>query len=41
MASVRSGAVTLKGNPVDLAGPELKAGDKAPTSLFRATHLKT
>ncbi len=30
MADVRSGAVTLKGGPVDLAGPELKAGDKAP-----------
>lgn len=30
MTDVRSGAVTLKGNPVNLAGPELKAGDKAP-----------
>ena len=30
MADVRSGAVTLKGNAVDLAGPELKAGDAAP-----------
>ena len=30
MAEVRSGAVTLKGNSVDLAGPELKAGDAAP-----------
>lgn len=30
MADVRSGAVTLKGGPVDLAGPELKAGDSAP-----------
>ncbi len=26
----RSGAITLKGTPVDLAGPELKAGDAAP-----------
>ena len=26
----RKGAVTLKGNPVTLIGPELKAGDKAP-----------
>jgi len=30
MAEVRSGAVTLKGNPVDLAGKALKAGDAAP-----------
>jgi thioredoxin-dependent peroxiredoxin len=30
MTDVRSGAVTLKGNPVNLAGPELKVGDKAP-----------
>lgn len=30
MADVRSGAVTLKGNPVDLVGGELKPGDAAP-----------
>jgi thiol peroxidase len=30
MSVVRTGAVTLKGNPKDLIGPELKAGDKAP-----------
>ena len=30
MTQTRSGAVSLKGNPVDLAGPELKAGDAAP-----------
>ena len=30
MADVRSGAVTLKGNPVDLAGPALAAGSPAP-----------
>lgn len=30
MADVRSGAVTLKGGPVDLVGPELKTGDAAP-----------
>lgn len=30
MADVRSGAVTLKGNPVDLAGPALNVGDSAP-----------
>ncbi len=27
---VRKGEVTMKGNPVDLVGPKLKAGDKAP-----------
>ncbi len=26
----RSGAVTMKGNPLTLLGGELKAGDKAP-----------
>lgn len=30
MAEIRKGAVTMKGNPVDLAGPQLKPGDKAP-----------
>ncbi len=30
MAETRQGAVTLKGNPVNLAGKELKAGDAAP-----------
>lgn len=30
MADIRKGAVTLKGNPVDLAGPALKVGDSAP-----------
>jgi thiol peroxidase len=30
MADVRKGEVTMKGNPVDLVGPKLKAGDKAP-----------
>lgn len=30
MADIRSGAVTLKGNPVDLAGPALGVGDAAP-----------
>jgi thiol peroxidase len=30
MAEVRKGAVTMKGNPLDLVGPALKAGDKAP-----------
>lgn len=30
MAETRTGAVTLKGNPVNLAGAALKAGDSAP-----------
>jgi thioredoxin-dependent peroxiredoxin len=30
MADIRSGAVTLKGNGIDLVGPELKVGDAAP-----------
>jgi len=30
MADVRTGATNLKGNPVDLAGPALSAGDAAP-----------
>lgn len=30
MADVRKGAVTLKGNPVDLAGNAVKVGDSAP-----------
>ena len=31
----RPGATTLKGNPLTLVGPELKAGDTAPD--FTAT----
>jgi thiol peroxidase len=30
MADTRKGEVTMKGNPVELAGPRLKTGDKAP-----------
>jgi thiol peroxidase len=36
---LRKGAVTLKGNPVDLAGPALKAGDKAPDFSLQGTDL--
>lgn len=39
MASVRSGAVTFKGSPVDLVGPELKPGDKAPDFRLQGTSL--
>jgi thiol peroxidase len=30
MGETRKGEVTMKGNPVELVGPKLKAGDKAP-----------
>lgn len=30
MSDIRTGAVKFKGNPIDLAGPALKAGDAAP-----------
>jgi len=36
----RSGAVTLKGNPLTLIGPELKPGDKAPQFSVTDTTLK-
>ena len=39
MAEVRKGATKLKGNPVDLAGPSLKAGDKAPEFSLQGTDL--
>lgn len=39
MADVRSGAVTLKGNPVDLAGPALAAGSPAPEFCLQDTGL--
>ncbi len=30
MAETRTGEVTFKGNPIELVGPRLKVGDKAP-----------
>lgn len=30
MAQMRKNAITFKGGPIDLEGPELKVGDKAP-----------
>lgn len=36
----RSGATTLKGNPLTLVGPELKPGDKAPDFTLVDTSLK-
>ncbi len=37
----RKGSVTLKGNPVTVIGPELKAGDKAPDFECVDNTLKT
>ncbi len=39
MADIREGACTLKGNPQNLAGPQLKAGDKAPDFKLQSTAL--
>ena len=36
----RKGAVTFKGNPLTLIGPELKVGDKAPDFQLVGTDLK-
>lgn len=35
----RHGAVTFKGNPMTLVGPEIKVGDKAPNFKVLATDL--
>ena len=40
MADIRQGAVTLKGNPVDLAGPKLAVGASAPDFTLQAADLK-
>ncbi|MCA9048669.1 MAG: thiol peroxidase [Planctomycetaceae bacterium] len=40
MSVVRSGAVSLKGNPVDLAGEALKPGDAAPEFSLQSTALQ-
>jgi len=39
VAETRSGAVTLKGNPVELVGAELKVGDAAPDFSLQDTGL--
>jgi len=39
MAVERQGAVTFKGNPVTLLGPELKVGDQAPSFTVLANDL--
>ena len=40
MADVRHGAVTLKGGPVDLAGPALQVGATAPDFSLQGADLK-
>jgi thiol peroxidase len=40
MAQERENAVTMKGNPITLVGPELRAGDKAPDFSARSLDLK-
>lgn len=40
MSVERSNAVTLKGQPLTLVGPELKAGDQAPDFRVLGTNLK-
>lgn len=39
MPQTRAGAVALRGNPVDLIGPELKVGDDAPDFLLQSNDL--
>ncbi len=40
MAATRSGVTTLKGNPVELAGSDLKAGDAAPDFKLQSTGME-
>ena len=40
MSDVRKGAVTLKGNPVDLAGKALAIGSKAPEFSLQNSGLE-
>ncbi|TCS95955.1 thiol peroxidase [Hazenella coriacea] len=39
MAQERQGAITFKGNPVTLIGPEIKVGDQAPDFSVLANNL--
>lgn len=39
MATERQGAITFKGNPMTLLGPEIKVGDKAPDFTALAAGL--
>jgi thiol peroxidase len=40
MVKTRTGAITLKGTPTDLAGPELKVGDSAPDFILQNNDLE-
>ncbi|HIF31716.1 MAG TPA: thiol peroxidase [Planctomycetaceae bacterium] len=40
MVMTRTGAITLKGTPTDLAGPELKVGDAAPEFTLQNNALE-
>jgi thiol peroxidase len=40
MAEIRKGVITLKGNPVDLAGAALKSGATAPEFVLQNTALE-
>ena len=40
MTEIRAGAITLKGNATDLAGPELKVGDAAPDFKLQNNSLE-
>jgi thioredoxin-dependent peroxiredoxin len=40
MAEERKGAVTMRGNPLTLVGPELKTGQKAPAFTVTGAGLK-
>ena len=39
MSTERHGAVTLKGNPLTLVGPELKVGDRVPAFTLKANDM--
>ena len=39
MSEIRTGAVTFKGDPVDLRGPQLSSGDRAPEFTAQAGDL--
>lgn len=40
MAMTRTGAITLKGTPTNLAGPEIKVGDAPPEFILQNNALK-
>ena len=39
MPEERAGAVTMRGNPMTLVGPEIRAGQKAPQARVIAQHM--